>query len=145
MSKSRINLGTTNFLILVLLLLFLRTRLPMAGGTLPLIVTFAGSMAVLVTVQLLASLAVANLVSRRDEPPYKLVEPLHGVMGKILCLSNLPLLGQVSSICFEKAEILRARKMKQEGAKGSTNNRREHKEEGASRRRREMMRRKCKG
>ncbi len=52
-------------------------------------------MGVLVTVQLLASLAVSNLVSRKDEPPYKLVEPLHGVLGKVLCLSNLPLLGQV--------------------------------------------------
>ncbi len=66
-------------------------------------VSFAGAMAVLVTVQLLASLAVANLVSRKDEPPFKLVEPLHGVLGKVLCLSNLPLLGQVS-YCLSRAK-----------------------------------------
>ncbi len=37
LSKSRLHLGTTNLILLVLLLLFLRSRLPMAGGQLPLI------------------------------------------------------------------------------------------------------------
>ncbi len=37
LSKSRIQLGTTNLIIIILLLLFLRSRLPMAGGQLPLI------------------------------------------------------------------------------------------------------------
>jgi len=37
MAKSRLLLGVANLVILVLLLLFLRSRLPMAGGQLPLV------------------------------------------------------------------------------------------------------------
>ena len=37
LSKSRIMLGMTNLLILVLVLLYLRSRLPMAGAQLPLV------------------------------------------------------------------------------------------------------------
>ena len=59
-------------------------------------VSFAGSMAVLVTLQLMASLAVANLVHRKDQPPPWLVAPLQGIVGKILCLSDMPLVGEVS-------------------------------------------------
>ena len=53
-------------------------------------------MAVLVTLQLMASLAVANLVHRKDQPPPWLVAPLQGIVGKILCLSDMPLVGEVS-------------------------------------------------
>ncbi len=54
-------------------------------------------MTILVTLQLLMSLGVANLVSRKDQPPPWLVTPLYGILGKVLCLSNLPLFGQVQS------------------------------------------------
>ena len=62
------------------------------------LVTFAGSLGVLVTVQLLAALAIMNLVSRRDDPPGFLVVPLEGMFGRVLCLSDLPLVGQVQKL-----------------------------------------------
>ena len=58
-------------------------------------VSFAGSLGVLVTIQLLMALSAANLVSRNDSPPSFLVWPLQGTLGNILCLSDLPLVGQV--------------------------------------------------
>ena len=53
-------------------------------------------MSVLVTIQLMTALAIANLVSRKDAAPSVLVAPLDGMVGKILCLSDMPLIGQVS-------------------------------------------------
>jgi len=97
LSKSRIMLGMTNLLILVLVLLYLRSRLPMAGAQLPLVVSFAGSVSVLVTIQLMTALAIANLVSRKDAAPSILVAPLDGMVGKVLCLSDMPLIGQLPS------------------------------------------------
>jgi hypothetical protein len=101
-----------NLVILMLMLLYLRSRLPMSGSQLPLIskksvskpaalsfvphpVSFAGSLAVLVTIQLMAALAVANLVARSDSPPGFLILPLEGVVGRVLCLSDTPLVGKV--------------------------------------------------
>ena len=60
-----------------------------------LLVSFAGSVTVLVMVQLIAALAVVNLISRTDQPPLWIISPLEGVFGKMLCLSNVPLFGQV--------------------------------------------------
>ena len=48
------------------------------------------------TIQLMTALAIANLVSRKDAAPSVLVAPLDGMVGKILCLSDMPLIGQVS-------------------------------------------------
>lgn len=45
--------------------------------------------------QLIAALAVANLVARVDEPPLWMVRPFEGILGKIMCLNNIPLFGQV--------------------------------------------------
>ena len=53
-------------------------------------------MSVLVTIQLMTALAIANLVSRKDAAPSVLVAPLDGMVGKVLCLSDMPLIGQVS-------------------------------------------------
>jgi hypothetical protein len=58
-------------------------------------VSFGGSLAVLVMIQLLVALSVANLVSRSDAPPSFLIWPLQGTLGNVLCLSNMPLVGQV--------------------------------------------------
>ena len=58
--------------------------------------SFAGSVTVLVMVQLIAALAVTNLVARSDQPPSWIITPLEGILGKILCLSNVPLFGQVT-------------------------------------------------
>ena len=59
-------------------------------------VTFMGSTVVLVTLQLITALAVANLVSRKDSPPAALTEPFEsGILGKILVLNNTPLVGKV--------------------------------------------------
>ena len=58
-------------------------------------VSFAGSVSVLVTIQLMTALAIANLVSRKDAAPSILVAPLDGMVGKVLCLSDMPLIGQV--------------------------------------------------
>ena len=49
----------------------------------------------LVAVQLMTALAIANVVSRKDAAPSFLVAPLDGMIGKILCLSDMPLIGQV--------------------------------------------------
>ena len=62
----------------------------------PSAVSFAGSVSVLVTIQLMTALAIANLVSRKDAAPSILVAPLDGMVGKVLCLSDMPLIGQVS-------------------------------------------------
>lgn len=59
--------------------------------------SFAGSVTVLVMVQLIAALAVANLITRSDQPPLCIISPLEGILGKILCLSNIPLFGQVKT------------------------------------------------
>ena len=56
------------------------------------------TLAVLVTLQLMSALAIANLVSRKDEPPGYLVAPFEGVLGRILCLSDMPLVGQVNTL-----------------------------------------------
>ena len=61
----------------------------------PSAVSFAGSVSVLVTIQLMTALAIANLVSRKDAAPSILVAPLDGMVGKVLCLSDMPLIGQV--------------------------------------------------
>ena len=50
----------------------------------------------MVTIQLMMALAIANLVSRKDAAPSILVAPLDGMVGKVLCLSDMPLIGQVS-------------------------------------------------
>ena len=60
--------------------------------------SFAGSLGVLVTIQLLMALSVANLVARHDSPPSFLIWPLQGSLGNFLCLSDLPLVGQVCSL-----------------------------------------------
>ena len=60
-------------------------------------VSFAGSLAVLVTIQLLVALSVVNLVSRSDSPPSFLIWPLQGTLGNFLCLSDMPLVGQVDN------------------------------------------------
>ena len=60
-----------------------------------LLVSFAGSVTVLVMLQLIAALAVTNLVARVDEPPLWMVKPFEGILGKIMCLTNIPLFGQV--------------------------------------------------
>ena len=44
----------------------------------------------------MTALAIANLVSRKDAAPSFLVAPLDGMVGKVLCLSDMPLIGQVS-------------------------------------------------
>ena len=62
------------------------------------LVSFAGSVSVLVTIQLMTALAIANLVSRKDAAPSILVAPLDGMVGKVLCLSDMPLIGQVSRV-----------------------------------------------
>ena len=56
-----------------------------------------GSTVVLITVQLIAALAVANLVSRKDSPPTLLIGPLDNgaTLGKILFLNSTPLVGKV--------------------------------------------------
>ena len=58
-------------------------------------VTFAGSLAVLVTIQIMTAMSLVNLVSRKDEPPNYLIAPLEGILGRVLCLSDVPLFGQV--------------------------------------------------
>ena len=61
-------------------------------------VSFAGSLAVLVMIQLIAALSLNNLVSRSDTPPSFLIWPLQGtIWTNILCLTDAPLVGQV---CF---------------------------------------------
>ena len=64
-------------------------------------VSMTGALAVLVTIQILAALAVANLVGRKDNPPEFLVWPLEGMLGRVLCLSDMPLVGTVSSACSQ--------------------------------------------
>ena len=60
--------------------------------------SFAGSLAVLVMIQLIAALSLNNLVSRSDTPPSFLIWPLQGtIWTNILCLTDAPLVGQV---CF---------------------------------------------
>ena len=54
-----------------------------------------GSVLVLVTIQLIAALAVANLVSRKDRPPVTVIAPLQGAIGKVLFLNSTPLVGQI--------------------------------------------------
>ena len=61
-------------------------------------VSFAGSVTVLVMLQLIAALAVTNLVARVDEPPLWMVRPFEGTLGKIMCLNNIPLFGQVKNL-----------------------------------------------
>ncbi|TRY69589.1 hypothetical protein TCAL_05233 [Tigriopus californicus] len=95
MTRSRILLGGINLLILILILIYLRSRLPSAGGQLPLVVAFTGSLVVMVTVQLMLSLAYANVLVRSDSPPDVLLTPLEGICGKILCLSDIPLVGKI--------------------------------------------------
>eukprot|EP00095_Tigriopus_kingsejongensis_P010104 maker-scaffold152_size304267-snap-gene-0.14 protein:Tk10104 transcript:maker-scaffold152_size304267-snap-gene-0.14-mRNA-1 annotation:"neurotransmitter gated ion channel" len=95
MAKSRTLLGGINLLIMVIILIYLRSRLPSAGGQLPLVVTFAGSLAIMVTVQLMISLAYANVLVRPDSPPDFLLNPLEGILGKILCLSDTPFFGKI--------------------------------------------------
>ena len=59
-------------------------------------VTFMGSTVVLVTLQLITALAVANLVTRKDYPPAAIVNPFdNGILGKVLLLNNTPLVGKV--------------------------------------------------
>jgi len=94
-ARSRLILGSVNFLVCIIFLLFLRTRLPVTGSQIPMIVSFAGSITVLVMVQIIAALAVANLISRSDQPPLCIISPLEGMLGKVLCLSNVPLFGQI--------------------------------------------------
>ena len=65
-----------------------------------------GSIVVLVTVQLIQALAVANLVSRKDNPPAFLITLLEGIVGKILLLNKTPLVGQVSAQ-FAQANMLK--------------------------------------
>lgn len=58
--------------------------------------SFAGMVTILVVVQLIESVALANLVHRRDQPPQFLVTPFEGtLLGKLLCLVDAPLIGQV--------------------------------------------------
>ena len=70
-------------------------------------VSFAGSVSVLVTIQLMMALAIANLVSRKDAAPSILVAPLDGMVGKVLCLSDMPLIGQVSLVLKGRLHWLR--------------------------------------
>ena len=60
-------------------------------------VTFAGSLTVMVTIQIITSVSLVNLVSRKDEPPFYIISRFDGTFGRILCLSDsTPLLGQVT-------------------------------------------------
>ena len=124
-SGHRIKLGCLNLILLLLVMEHTRWLLP-KNAQLPLVgnypncfliqcigktkklltcmlyffsVSFAGSLAVLVTIQLLLALSLANLVSRRDAPPAYLIWPLQGSLGTFLCLSDMPLVGQVSWLC----------------------------------------------
>lgn len=55
-----------------------------------------GSTVVLVTLQLITALAVANLVPRKDSPPAAVMDKIdNGILGKILLLNNTPLVGKV--------------------------------------------------
>ena len=70
--------------------------------------SFAGSLAVLVMIQLIAALSLNNLVSRSDTPPSFLIWPLQGtIWTNILCLTDAPLVGQV---CFTLHFILQPSK-----------------------------------
>ena len=44
---------------------------------------------------MLAALSINNLISRKDSPPRLIVAPLEGILGRILFLSDLPLIGTV--------------------------------------------------
>ena len=61
-------------------------------------VSFSGALAVLVTIQLLVALSLANLISRKDSPPTFLIWPLQSTWRNVLCLTDAPLVGQV---CLE--------------------------------------------
>merc|ERR1712080_589738 len=52
---------------------------------------------VLAVIQLIVALSLANLVARRDSPPLMLTSFLQGPISTVLCLSDIPLLGQVPS------------------------------------------------
>ena len=58
-------------------------------------VSFSGALAVLVTIQLLVALSLANLISRKDSPPTFLIWPLQSTWRNVLCLTDAPLVGQV--------------------------------------------------
>ncbi len=64
------------------------------------IVSFAGSLTVLVAVQFVLTLVQSSLLRRKDDPPNLLVQPLDGILGRILCVSDVPLIGPVSCNYF---------------------------------------------
>ncbi len=54
-----------------------------------------GLQGVLVSLQLLTHLALYNVVSRTDSPPWWLVWPLQGPIGQVIFCFDLPLIGKV--------------------------------------------------
>jgi len=96
-ASSRLRLNAFVCLILVVTLLGLRSMLPSAGGNLPHVVVFNAGLVVLAVIQLIVALSLANLVARWDSPPLMLTSFLQGPISTVLCLSDIPLLGQVPS------------------------------------------------
>lgn len=115
-SGNRILLGCFNLLVVILLLLEVQARLPQAGAQLPLVASFAGSLGVLVTIQLLMALSVANLINRTDTPPSFLIWPLQGGIAKFLCLTDLPLLGQIPGMSGYSIDVEALRAQQQNSA-----------------------------
>ena len=70
--------------------------LPSAGGALPLVITFNTGLVVLTVLQLILALSLSNLVMRTDTPPLMLASVVR-TLAPLLCLSDIPLIGQVPS------------------------------------------------
>ena len=68
--------------------------LPSAGGALPLVITFNTGLVVLAVLQLILALSLSNLVMRTDTPPLVLASVVR-TLAPLLCLSDIPLIGQV--------------------------------------------------
>ena len=49
----------------------------------------------MVVIQMIVAIAIINLVSRKDSAPSLLVILLDGIFGRMLYLSDMPLIGQV--------------------------------------------------
>jgi len=91
---ARLKLNSSVCIILVITLLSLRFMLPSAGGSLPLVITFNTGLVVLAVLQLILALSLSNLVMRSDTPPIW-VSSIIQTLAPWLCLSDLPLIGQV--------------------------------------------------